>query len=44
MVKEGLLADLILLDGDPFAAGPDSLLTAQVVRTMLGGRKVHPID
>ncbi len=44
MVKEGLLADLILLDGDPFAAGPDSLLTAQVVRTMLGGRTVHPID
>lgn len=42
MVKEGLLADLILLDRDPFAAGPESLLTAQVVRTMLGGRTVHP--
>ncbi len=43
MVKEGLLADLILLDGDPFADGPESLLTAQVVRTLLGGRTVHPL-
>jgi hypothetical protein len=42
MLRAGLLADVILLDGDPFAAAPEALLSAQVVRTLLGGRTVHP--
>ncbi len=42
MLREGLFADLIVLDSDPFGAEPEALLTAQVVRTLLGGRTVHP--
>jgi predicted amidohydrolase YtcJ len=30
-----------VLDRDPFAAGPDSLLATTVTRTVLGGRTVH---
>jgi predicted amidohydrolase YtcJ len=41
MLKEGLLADLIILDSDPFNQPPESLLTAKVIRTILGGRTVH---
>lgn len=42
MLRPGLFADLIVLDSDPFAVEPEALLTAQVVRTLLGGRTVHP--
>lgn len=38
---EGLDADFAVLDSDPFADGPDVLLTARIVRTVVGGRVVH---
>lgn len=41
MIREGLLADLVVVDTDVFASGPSSLLAAQVVRTVVGGRIVH---
>lgn len=41
VLEAGLLADIIFLDHDPFADRPESLLTARVVRTMLGGRIVY---
>jgi hypothetical protein len=41
-LQAGMLADLAVLDRDPFSAGPDSLLAATVTRTLLGGRTVHP--
>lgn len=41
MLKAGLAADLIVLDADPFELGEQSLLDAQVVRTVIGGRTVH---
>ena len=37
----GLLADLVVLDRDPFALDPDELPTVSVVATMVGGRWVH---
>ncbi len=33
----GLAADFVVLDADPFIAGPDSLLTTRVARTVVGG-------
>ena len=41
MLRAGLLADLIVLDRDPFDGPAESLLTARVVRTVSGGRTVH---
>ncbi|MCU1396607.1 MAG: putative hydrolase [Ilumatobacteraceae bacterium] len=40
-IRPGTFADLIVLDSDPFTAAPESLLTARVVRTIVGGHTVH---
>ena len=37
----GRLADLVVLDRDPFGCEPDALSDVHVVATMLGGRWVH---
>jgi predicted amidohydrolase YtcJ len=37
----GYLADLVVLDRDPFAIPPDELSEVQVVATMVGGRWTH---
>jgi hypothetical protein len=37
----GFLADLVVLDRDPFALEPEQLRELNVVATMLGGRWVH---
>jgi predicted amidohydrolase YtcJ len=37
----GYLADLVVLDRDPFAIPPDELPQVEVVATMLGGRWTH---
>jgi predicted amidohydrolase YtcJ len=37
----GYLADLVVLDRDPFAIEPEQLPEARVVATMVGGRWVH---
>ena len=37
----GYLADLVVLDRDPFAVEPDELPAVQIVATMVGGRWVH---
>ncbi|HWH06589.1 MAG TPA: amidohydrolase, partial [Gaiellaceae bacterium] len=37
----GWLADLVVLDRDPFAVEPEELRELQVVATMVGGRWVH---
>ena len=37
----GRLADLVVLDRDPFGCEPDELPEVQVVATMVGGRWVH---
>jgi predicted amidohydrolase YtcJ len=37
----GRLADLVVLDRDPFACEPEELPDVQVVATMVGGRWVH---
>ena len=37
----GYLADLVVLDRDPFECSPEELGDVQVVATMLGGRWVH---
>lgn len=39
-IRPGLLADLVILDRDPFTPEPDSLLQTQVVRTVSEGRTV----
>jgi predicted amidohydrolase YtcJ len=42
-LKPGLAADFVVLDADPFAAGPEALLTARVVRTVAGGATIHQL-
>jgi predicted amidohydrolase YtcJ len=37
----GYVADLVVLDRDPFEVPPEELASVQVVATMLGGRWVH---
>ena len=37
----GFLADLVVLDRDPFQLEPEELPEVQVVATMLGGRWTH---
>jgi predicted amidohydrolase YtcJ len=37
----GYLADLVVLDRDPFTVAPEELGSVRVVATMLGGRWVH---
>jgi predicted amidohydrolase YtcJ len=39
-LEAGLLADLVVLDRDPFADGPQALLDAQILWTVVGGRQV----
>jgi len=40
-LEPGKLADLIVLDTDPYTSAPDKLLDMQVDLTMIGGRIVH---
>ena len=37
----GYLADLVVLDRDPFGVEPEALPEVRVAATMLGGRWVH---
>lgn len=37
-LAKGMLADFVVLDADPFDAGTDSLLTASVALTVVGGQ------
>jgi len=43
VLRAGALADLVIIDDDPFANGPDALLTARVRRTVVGGKTVHTV-
>lgn len=43
-LRPGLLADLAVLDRDPFAGAPEELLATTVLRTVLGGRTVHAVN
>lgn len=40
-IAAGQAADFAVVDVDPFAEGQRALLTARVVRTVIGGRTVH---
>jgi predicted amidohydrolase YtcJ len=40
LLAPGFLADLIVLEQDPFACPPDDLLTMQSSSTMVGGKWV----
>lgn len=40
VLRPGLAADYVVLDVDPFTAGVEALLTARVMRTVLGGVEV----
>ena len=39
-LEAGKLADFVVFDTDPFVAGPEALLDARVLRTVVGGRNV----
>ncbi|MDW4574120.1 amidohydrolase [Microbacterium sp. M3] len=40
-LQAGMAADFAIVDVDPFTAGPESLLTARVVRTVVDGEVAH---
>ena len=40
-LEPGKLADLTVIDTDPFERGPEALLDAHVLRTIVGGRTVY---
>lgn len=40
-LETGLAADFAVIDADPFTEGPESLLTARVVRTVVAGSPVY---
>ena len=41
LIKEGYLADFLILDEDPFEASPEELHTLKVKKTFLSGREVY---
>lgn len=41
-ITEGKLADFVILGEDPHKADPDKIKDIKVVRTVVGGRTVHP--
>ncbi len=43
-IAPGKLADLVLLDGDPFAASPEGIADIPVRMTILGGRIAFPAE
>ena len=43
VLKPGLAADIVVLDRDFFAQGPDSLLKTNVQLTMMNGEIVYSI-
>ncbi len=44
VIRVGACADLVVIDDDPFAHGPEALLRARVRRTVSAGRTVHLAD
>lgn len=40
-IRPGALADLVVLDGDPYAGPPEEIGATRVLRTYVGGRLVH---
>ncbi|HET6858299.1 MAG TPA: amidohydrolase [Streptomyces sp.] len=40
-IRAGALADLVVLDRDPYAAPPEEIAATRVVRTYLGGEQVY---
>jgi hypothetical protein len=44
VLRRGALADLVVLDGDPFDVGPEGLLSLRVLETWVGGRRVYSRD
>jgi predicted amidohydrolase YtcJ len=43
-ITAGKLADFVMLAEDPHAADPDRIKEIQVVRTVVGGRTMHPMS
>jgi predicted amidohydrolase YtcJ len=41
MLRPGMLADLVVLNGDPFTCPPEELPSLRVEATMVGGRWTH---
>lgn len=43
-IREGALADLVVLDRDPFAGPPEEIGATRVLQTFVDGRRVHAAD
>lgn len=44
VLAPGRLADIAVLDQDPFAVDPGELHAVRCVRTYVGGVRVHTVD
>ena len=44
MLRAGLAADLVIMDRDPFAEGPDALLATRVMCTVVAGQVAHRVQ
>ncbi|GLY85825.1 amidohydrolase [Actinoallomurus iriomotensis] len=43
-IAPGMLADLVVLDRDPFAGPPEEIAATRVLRTYVGGERVYAAD
>ena len=41
VIRPGALADLVVLDRDPFAGPPEEIGATRVLQTFVDGRRVH---
>ncbi len=44
MTREGALADIVVLDRDPFAGPPVEIGSTRVLQTCIDGRRAFPAD
>ena len=44
MIKEGMLADFVILSGNPITAGVDEIRDIEVIETIKKGHTIYRVD